>query len=93
MREAFMAETLTFHKFEGLGNDFVVVDATGGEIQPQRARTICDRHFGVEQTEEGRACEGLRRASLCRDYEVALRNRMHPPTNLQLITALMANES
>ena len=42
-----MAEPLTFHKYEGLGNDFVIVDAADGEIQPQRARTLCDRHFGV----------------------------------------------
>ncbi|HVJ19092.1 MAG TPA: diaminopimelate epimerase [Polyangiaceae bacterium] len=42
-----MAEPLTFQKYEGLGNDFVIVDAADGEIQPERARALCDRHFGV----------------------------------------------
>ena len=40
---------LRFTKMQGLGNDFVVVDATGGPIDltPARVRHICDRHFGV----------------------------------------------
>lgn len=42
--------TLPFEKWQGLGNDFVVLDAdvwqraAGG---PEVARAICDRHFGV----------------------------------------------
>jgi diaminopimelate epimerase len=37
-----------FRKYEGLGNDFVVVDA-GEEsaVSPERAVAICDRRFGV----------------------------------------------
>ena len=43
---------LPFHKYEGLGNDFVVVDHTadaGREdaISPDAARALCDRRFGV----------------------------------------------
>jgi diaminopimelate epimerase len=37
-----------FQKYEGLGNDFVVVDAaTDDEVTPERAVEICDRHRGV----------------------------------------------
>ncbi|MCC6902321.1 MAG: diaminopimelate epimerase [Polyangiaceae bacterium] len=39
---------LRFHKYEGLGNDFVVVDAAGEDAVPSdRVRALCDRHFGV----------------------------------------------
>jgi len=40
---------LTFDKLEGLGNDFVVIDARGsGELMSAaRAIAICDRHRGV----------------------------------------------
>jgi diaminopimelate epimerase len=39
---------LAFAKYEGLGNDFIVVDA-GEEsvIGAERARRLCDRHFGI----------------------------------------------
>ncbi len=39
---------LGFHKYEGLGNDFVVVDA--GDVQAvsvERARELCDRRLGI----------------------------------------------
>jgi diaminopimelate epimerase len=37
-----------FFKYEGLGNDFVVVDASDeAVVSPERAVTICDRRFGV----------------------------------------------
>src|SRR5579863_2114745 len=40
-----------FHKYEGLGNDFVVVDCVDGgtedEVTPASAVAICDRHRGV----------------------------------------------
>jgi len=36
--------TLRFEKWQGLGNDFVVVDEV---VAPERAVTICDRRFGV----------------------------------------------
>lgn len=40
---------LKFTKMQGLGNDFVVIDATAGpiELTPQQIRHIADRHFGV----------------------------------------------
>ncbi|MGO8997416.1 MAG: diaminopimelate epimerase [Polyangiaceae bacterium] len=37
-----------FEKYEGLGNDFVVVDAANeGEVSSERARDLCDRRRGV----------------------------------------------
>lgn len=40
---------LRFTKMHGLGNDFVVIDATAASIAlpPERVRAIADRHFGV----------------------------------------------
>jgi diaminopimelate epimerase len=40
---------LSFTKMHGLGNDFVVIDATRVpvELTPARVRAIADRHFGV----------------------------------------------
>ena len=40
---------LRFTKMHGLGNDFVVIDATrlALELTPARVRAIADRHFGV----------------------------------------------
>ncbi|MGQ0849822.1 MAG: diaminopimelate epimerase [Actinomycetota bacterium] len=37
---------MRFTKMEGLGNDFVVVDATVS-VTPDLVRKVCDRHFGV----------------------------------------------
>jgi len=37
---------MRFAKYEGLGNDFVLVEAPG-TVEPADARRICDRHFGV----------------------------------------------
>lgn len=39
--------TLCFAKYEGLGNDFVVVQAPADALAPADAKRICDRHFGV----------------------------------------------
>lgn len=42
--------SLRFSKYEGIGNDFVVVDEAEGlprSIRPTEARRICDRHLGV----------------------------------------------
>jgi diaminopimelate epimerase len=41
--------TLRFAKYEGLGNDFVVVDLKQGETQvsTQTAAALCDRHRGI----------------------------------------------
>jgi diaminopimelate epimerase len=40
---------MRFTKMHGLGNDFVVIDATREpvELSPERVRRIADRHFGV----------------------------------------------
>lgn len=40
---------LKFTKMQGLGNDFVVLDATTAEISlnPRQLRQIADRHFGI----------------------------------------------
>ena len=39
---------LSFTKYEGAGNDFVVVDADDeARVSPELAAKICDRHFGV----------------------------------------------
>ena len=39
---------LGFHKYEGLGNDFVVVEAEREDaVSPVLARELCDRRFGV----------------------------------------------
>ena len=44
-------EALHFSKYEGLGNDFIVVDGAGGPdarpIGPADAMVLCDRHFSV----------------------------------------------
>jgi diaminopimelate epimerase len=43
-----MRESLAFHKYEGLGNDFLVVETRDPEdVSPARASRLCDRHFGV----------------------------------------------
>lgn len=40
---------MRFWKYQGLGNDFVLVDGSAGnlEIDPEWCRMVCDRHFGV----------------------------------------------
>lgn len=39
---------LAFHKYEGLGNDFVLLEADRDDaVSPALARTLCDRRFGV----------------------------------------------
>jgi diaminopimelate epimerase len=41
-------EPLNFVKYEGAGNDFLVVEApTERFVSPERAVALCDRHFGV----------------------------------------------
>lgn len=39
--------TLRFSKYEGLGNDFVVIEGDEGAVSPADAARLCDRHFGV----------------------------------------------
>ncbi len=39
---------LAFSKYEGLGNDFIVIDAASeSALTPEQAIRLCDRHFGV----------------------------------------------
>lgn len=39
---------MDFIKYEGLGNDFMVVDVADADaVTPQQAQRWCDRHFGV----------------------------------------------
>src|SRR4051812_15488675 len=39
---------LRFGKYEGIGNDFLVVDADSeAALGPEQARKLCDRHYGV----------------------------------------------
>jgi diaminopimelate epimerase len=39
---------LRFGKYEGIGNDFLVVDVDAeGALGPEQARKLCDRHYGV----------------------------------------------
>src|SRR5450756_316780 len=41
--------TLEFHKYQALGNDYVVLEAEGlqSNLQPHSVRLLCDRHFGI----------------------------------------------
>jgi diaminopimelate epimerase len=40
--------SLTFHKYEGLGNDFILVEVQPGQLlSPALASRLCDRHFGI----------------------------------------------
>src|SRR5579863_5721501 len=43
-----MPAVLPFAKYEGLGNDFVVVEVDrDDELPPASVPRICDRHFGI----------------------------------------------
>ncbi len=45
-----MPQTLSFVKYQGLGNDFILVDnrhQTEPLITPEQAAQLCDRHFGI----------------------------------------------
>lgn len=43
-----MSRQVKFTKYQGLGNDFVVIDAPSvDDLAERHARAICDRHFGV----------------------------------------------
>ncbi len=49
----FASIVLQFSKYQGLGNDFLMVDARGSEtddslgLTPQRIQRLCDRRFGI----------------------------------------------
>ena len=58
---------VTFEKWEGLGNDFVVVEADAATWSDERVRAVCDRRFGVGAdgvlfVSRGAAGAGARRA-------------------------------
>jgi diaminopimelate epimerase len=36
-----------FKKYEGLGNDFILLDVPAGDLVDKTVRRLCDRHFGV----------------------------------------------
>jgi diaminopimelate epimerase len=38
---------LAFAKYEGLGNDFIVVEGDAARFDAETARRLCDRHFGI----------------------------------------------
>lgn len=38
---------MRFFKYQGLGNDFVIVTEPGALVSSEEARALCDRHFGV----------------------------------------------
>jgi diaminopimelate epimerase len=43
-----MSASLAFQKYEGLGNDFILIEvADPGQISPSSVVRLCDRHFGV----------------------------------------------
>ena len=43
-----MGDARAFQKYEGLGNDFILVEArTEAEVSPDDATRLCDRRFGV----------------------------------------------
>jgi diaminopimelate epimerase len=43
-----VATAVAFFKYEGLGNDFIVVDASDDRaFPPERASALCERRFGV----------------------------------------------
>src|SRR5215472_16175904 len=43
-----MAVRVRFEKYEGLGNDFIVIDAAAESVlSPAAATALCDRRFGV----------------------------------------------
>src|SRR5690348_13970988 len=48
MGSAATMDPLNFVKYEGAGNDFLVVEAASEHaVSPERAIALCDRHYGV----------------------------------------------
>lgn len=41
--------TLKFEKYQGAGNDFIIIDNRNGEFQPvtETVESLCDRNFGI----------------------------------------------
>ncbi|MFT6743639.1 MAG: diaminopimelate epimerase, partial [Bacteroidia bacterium] len=40
-----MSKTLTFYKYQGTGNDFIITTDTA-ELSTEQITTLCDRKFG-----------------------------------------------
>jgi diaminopimelate epimerase len=38
---------VTFQKYEGLGNDFILVEPGQERLAPEVVKRLCDRHFGI----------------------------------------------
>ncbi|MFO8150097.1 MAG: diaminopimelate epimerase [Trueperaceae bacterium] len=38
---------MRFHKYQALGNDYLVLEAGGAEWTPALVRAVCDRHLGI----------------------------------------------
>lgn len=65
-----VARVIRFEKWEGLGNDFVVVDVPVSAMNDDTVRALCDRHRGigadgilfVDHTEDGRPRMTVRNA-------------------------------
>jgi diaminopimelate epimerase len=38
---------VTFQKYEGLGNDFILVELGQERLAPEVVKSLCDRHFGI----------------------------------------------
>jgi diaminopimelate epimerase len=47
LRDREMPAPLTFRKYEGLGNDFIIVEPRDLAVTPALASALCDRHFGI----------------------------------------------
>ena len=58
-----MKTTLHFHKYHGLGNDFILIDAISQRVNIDNASELaiklCDRHFGVGADGIILACESM----------------------------------
>jgi diaminopimelate epimerase len=50
MVSAVASSELTFRKYQGLGNDFILIDNRASAepiISPAQAAKLCDRNFGI----------------------------------------------
>lgn len=59
-----MSQLLSFHKYHGTGNDFILLDNRSGEISlsAEQIRFLCDRHFGI-------GADGLMLLELAKGYD------------------------
>jgi len=38
---------MRFHKYQALGNDYLVLEPGGADLEPALVRAVCDRHLGI----------------------------------------------